>query len=114
MFNDKQFEEAFQLTKSKSERLTQVCCQHNPKTFCQGPDVPGKPGVRPEVEVLRVLKCVAFGCLMVLPSEIITKQQRVTDSQQIVGIVSEASAPEKNGKQFLFVGPHSASSWTSV
>ena len=34
--------------------------------------------------------------------------------QQIVGIVSEASALEINGKQFLFVGPHSASSQTSA
>jgi len=38
------------------------------------------------------------------------EQQRVTDSCQIVGIVSEASALEMNRKQFLFVGPHSASS----
>jgi len=30
------------------------------------------------------------------------KQQRVTDLQQIVGIVSKASALETNGKQFLF------------
>mgnify|MGYP000260874272 FL=1 len=62
MFTDKQFEEVFRLTKSKAERLMQVCCQHNPKTFCPGPDATGKPGIRPEVKVLGVLKCVAFGC----------------------------------------------------
>jgi len=43
------------------------------------------------------------------------KQQRVTDLQQIIGIVSKASAlGEKNRKCFLFAGPQSASSWTSA
>jgi len=42
------------------------------------------------------------------------KQQRVTDSWQIIGIVSEARALETNGKQFLFVGPHGAFSCTSA
>jgi len=62
MFTDKQFEEAFQLAKSKVEMLMQVRCQHNPKTFCPGPDATGKPGIQPEVKVLGILKCVAFGC----------------------------------------------------
>jgi len=61
-FTDKQFEEVFRLTKGKVERLLQVCCRHNPKTFCPGPDATGRPGIRPEVKVLAVLKCVAFGC----------------------------------------------------
>ena len=61
-FTDKQFEEVFRLTKSKVERLIQVCCRHKPKTFCPGPDATGKPGIRPEVKVLGVLKCAAFGC----------------------------------------------------
>jgi len=47
-------------------------------------------------------------------SHCLAKQQRVTDLQQIVGIVSKASALKTNGKQFLFVRPHSASSWTSA
>ena len=38
----------------------------------------------------------------------------MTDLQQIVGIVSKAVALETNGKQFLFVGPRSASSCTST
>jgi len=42
------------------------------------------------------------------------KEQRMTDVLQSVGIVSEASAQETNGKHFFFVGPHRASSQTSV
>jgi len=42
------------------------------------------------------------------------EQQRVTDSQWIVGIVSKASALEINRKWFLFVCPGSASSQTSA
>ena len=61
-FTDKQFEEVFRLAKSKVERLMQVCCRHKPKTFNPGPDATGKPGIRPEVKVLSVFKCVAFGC----------------------------------------------------
>lgn len=38
------------------------------------------------------------------------KQQRVTDSQQGVGIVSKVSALKINRKYILFVGPHTASS----
>ena len=62
IFTDKQFEEVFRLTKSKVEQLIQVCCRHKLKTFCPGPDATGKPGIRPEVKVLGVLKCIAFGC----------------------------------------------------
>jgi len=39
------------------------------------------------------------------------KQQRVTDLQQFVGIVSMTLALKTNGKLSLFVGHHSASSW---
>jgi len=45
-----------------------------------------------------------------VPPSVALGKQRVTDLQQIVGIVSDASALEMNRKQFLFVGPHSASS----
>jgi len=38
------------------------------------------------------------------------KQQRVTDSQRGVGIVSKVSALKINRKYILFVGPHTASS----
>jgi len=41
-------------------------------------------------------------------------QQMVTNLQQSVGVVSEASALETNRKPFLFVGPDSASSQTSA
>jgi len=59
-------------------------------------------------------------CVLTLTKECLphlethAKQQRMTDLWQIVGIVSKASALETNGKQFLFVGPHSTSSWTST
>jgi len=42
-----------------------------------------------------------------------TKQQRVTDSRQVVGIVSGASALDMNGKQAVVVGPHSSLSQMS-
>ena len=62
IFTDRQFEEVFRLTKSAVERLIQACGNFEPRVFVPGPDAAGKPGIRPEVKVLAVLKCVAFGC----------------------------------------------------
>jgi len=58
--------------------------------------------------------CTSFFVVSETSFSFHTKQQRVTDLQSIVGIVSKDSSLEINRKQFLFVGPHSASSWTSA
>jgi len=66
-----------------------------------------------ELEFAWFNSCFSFGLLLVsssiAASSLTMMLVGVLDLWQIVGIVSKASALETNEKQFLFVGPHSAS-----
>ena len=61
IFNDRQFERIFRLTKSIIEHLIQVCGNADP-FFTDIQDVSGRYGIAPVAKVLMAVKLVAYGC----------------------------------------------------
>lgn len=60
LFNDRQFERIFRITRSMVETLCQVCARSD-NFFLQRSDATGKPSIPVETKVLMGLKCLAFG-----------------------------------------------------
>ncbi|KAI2495198.1 Ribosomal protein-like protein [Fragilaria crotonensis] len=61
VFNDRQFERIFRVTKTIMEYLIQICAKTDP-FFTDIQDVSGRYSIAPVAKVLMALKLVAFGC----------------------------------------------------
>jgi hypothetical protein len=61
IFNDRQFERIFRVTKTITQQLLQVCARTDP-FFTEQQDVCGRFKISPLVKVLMALKLIAYGC----------------------------------------------------
>lgn len=61
IFDDKQFEMIFRITKTMVQRIIQICARSDP-FFTEIQDVSGQYGIAPEAKILIALKQVAYGC----------------------------------------------------
>ena len=62
IFNDRQFERVFRVTKGRADMLLSVCANSDP-FFTQKKDaVTKKDGICPKVKILMALKLLAYGC----------------------------------------------------
>ena len=61
IFNDRQFERTFRITKSMVEEILQICANADP-FFTALQDVTGRFAIAPVAKILMALKQIAYGC----------------------------------------------------
>jgi hypothetical protein len=60
LFNDRQFERIFRITRSIAQNLLQRCCSSS-LFFWDGYNATKRQAICPKVKLLMALKCLAFG-----------------------------------------------------
>ena len=61
IFDDRQFERIFRITRTKFDYILQCLVQYEPSFWTQSYECTGRPGIAPEVKLLGALKKLCYG-----------------------------------------------------